>query len=212
MIVIFAHNNSPRGGANIKVDGELTIKKDYYPWVNESFIGKYKKDVSLLSEGQYYFLSYQAPKARQVYFEPILHTAFLVSSVGPKVKEKGNFAGFTYPDGSSEFVARAKPDFLKLQTIRTGRARDCFTVGRYANCPDRRPQLLSDWLPEPGKPGYGRYVVADEWGNTLPSYFYRLIGENDQVFRGLTELNGRTEPLPNNVHPLRKAEFPERVW
>ena len=137
--VIFDRNNSPRGGANIKVDGDLTIEKDYYPWVSESFIGKYKKDVNLLSEGPDYFLTYQALQARQVYFEPILHTDLLVSSVGPKVKKKGNYAVFTYPDGSSEAVARAKPDFLKLQTIRTGGARDCFTVGRYTNCPDRRP-------------------------------------------------------------------------
>lgn len=116
--VIFDHNNSPRGGADIKVDGDLIIKKDYYPWVNESFIGKHSRDVSLLSEGYDYFFSYQALQARHVFFEPVFHADFLVSSVGPKEKKKGNYAVFTYPDGSTESVARAKPSFQKMQAIR----------------------------------------------------------------------------------------------
>ena len=63
-----------------------------------------------------------------------------------------------------------------------------------------------------GKPGFGRYVVADEWGNKLPSYFYRLVGEDGQVFQDLSEPNGRTKPLPESAHPVRKAEFPKRGW
>ena len=31
VVVIFDYNNSPRGGADIEVDGDLAIKKDYYP-------------------------------------------------------------------------------------------------------------------------------------------------------------------------------------
>ncbi|MNY74886.1 hypothetical protein D3C86_2140160 [compost metagenome] len=61
---------------------------------------------------------YQALQARQVYFEPVLHSKFFVYSVGPKEKKKGNFATFTYPDGSIEKIARAKPDFRRLQAIR----------------------------------------------------------------------------------------------
>jgi hypothetical protein len=211
VVVIFDHRNSPRGGADVEVDGDLIIKKEYYPWVKENFLGGYRKRVSLAGEGDIY-LSYQALQARKVYFEPVLHSDFVLYSTGPKVKKKGNYTAYTYPDGITVADGKWHPNFLRLQTIRTGRASDCFTVGRYANCPDRRPHLLPDWLPEPGKPGYGRYVVADEWGNTLPSYFYRLIGENGQVFQGLTERNGRTEPLPNSANPLRKAEFPERAW
>ncbi|MGJ7517207.1 hypothetical protein ACSFE6_23115 [Pseudomonas baetica] len=212
VIVIFDHNNSPQGPANIKVDGDLVIKKDYYPWVSESFIGEYKNDISLITEGNDYFLSYQALTAQQVYFEPILHADILVRSEGPKVKKKGNYVTFTYPDDSVEFVARAKPDFLRLQTIRTGRARDCFVPGRYATCPDRRPQLLPDWLPEPNKPGYGHYVIVDEWGNELRAFAYRLVGQDGQIYQGKSSVNGRTEPLPDSAHPLRKVEFPVDVW
>ncbi|MBV7574957.1 hypothetical protein KW846_19805 [Pseudomonas sp. PDM32] len=118
VVVVFDHKNSPRGGTGIEVKGDLTIKKDYYPWIIESFIGRYEKDISLLGESRTYYLNYQALQAKDVYFEPILHSGFLVHSVGPKVKEKGNYAVFTYPDGTVEAIARAQPDFRKLQAIR----------------------------------------------------------------------------------------------
>ena len=211
VVVIFDHNNSPRGGADIKVDGDLTIKKDYYPWIDEEFLGPYKKTVRLAGERNTY-LKYQALDAQQVYFEPVLHSEYVIYSIGPKVKKNGNYTAFTYPDGTTVADGKWHPNFSRLQTIRTGRAADCFSLRRYANCPDRRPQLLPDWLPEPGKPGFGRYVIADEWGNELPSYSYRLVGADDQVFQDLSEPNGRTKLLPESAHPLRKAEFPKRVW
>ena len=44
VVVIFDHNNSPKGGADIEVDGDLTIKKDYYPWIDEEFFGTVQKN------------------------------------------------------------------------------------------------------------------------------------------------------------------------
>ena len=117
VVVIFDHNNSPRGGADFKVDGDLTIQKDYYPWVDEEFLGPYRKTVSLTGEGKIY-LSYQALQARRVHFEPVLHLDFVVYSAGPKIKRKGNHTIFTYPGGSVVADGRAKPDFIKLQAIR----------------------------------------------------------------------------------------------
>jgi hypothetical protein len=117
VVVIFDHNNSPRGGADIKVEGDLTIKKDYYPWLSEAFLGGYRKQISLAGEG-YIYVMYQALQARQVHFEPILHSDFLVTSVQPKVKKKGNHTSFTYPDGSVMTDGRSKPDFRRLQAIR----------------------------------------------------------------------------------------------
>jgi hypothetical protein len=117
VVVIFDHNNSPRGGADIEVDGDLMIKKDYYPWVNESFLGGYIKRISLAGEGDIY-LMYRALQARQVYFEPVLHSDFLVSSEGTKVHKIGSFISFTYPDGSVVADGRAKPNFRKLEAIR----------------------------------------------------------------------------------------------
>ncbi|VVQ17389.1 hypothetical protein PS938_04412 [Pseudomonas fluorescens] len=117
VVVIFDNNDSPRGGADFEVDGDLTIKKDYYPWVDEEFLGPYKKTISLAGDGNIY-LMYQALQARHVYFEPVLHSDFLVRSVGPKEKKKGNYTAFTYPDGSVLADGQSKPNFRKLQAIR----------------------------------------------------------------------------------------------
>ncbi len=211
IVVVFDHNNSPRGRTGIEVEGDLAIRKDYYPRIDEDFLGRYKKTINLVGEARTY-LNYQALQARKVYFEPVLHSDFVLYSAGPKVKKKGNFTTFTYPDGSVVADGKWHPDFLRLQTIRTGRVADCFTVGRYANCPDRRPQLLSEWLPEPDKPGYGHYVIVDEWGNELPSYGYRLVGQDGQIFQNRTDIKGRTKPMPASAHPLRKVEFPVQAW
>jgi hypothetical protein len=71
---------------------------------------------------------------------------------------------------------------------------------------------LPDWLPEPDQAGFGRYLLVDEWGNKLPSYSYRLVGQSGEVFQGRTEPNGRTALLPVSAHPLSKAEFPDKAW
>lgn len=211
VVVIFDHNNSPRGGADFEVDGDLTIKKDYYPWIDEELLGLYKKTINLASEGGIY-LDYRALQARKVFFEPVLHSDFLVWSIGPKEKKEGNHTKFTYPDGSVLADGQSKPDFLKLQTIRTGRALECFIPSRYDECPDRRPQLLPEWLPSPDNPGFGHYVIVDEWGEELRLYEYRLVGNNDQIFRGRTDSDGSTQPLPISAHPLREVKFPVRKW
>ena len=211
VVVMFDHNNSPRGGADFIVDGDLRIRKDYYLWLSEAFIGGYKKHISLAGEGRIY-LKYQALQARHIYFEPILHSGFRVLSAQPKDITEGNYTAFTYPDGSVVADGRSKPDFLKLQTLRTGRARECFSIIRYYKCPDRRPQLLPEWLPDPDKPGFGRYFIADEWGNELPRYHYRLLGKSGQSFQGRTDPSGRTQPLPDSAHPPLEIQFPERKW
>ena len=209
VVVMFDRNNSPRGGADFNVDGDLTIRRDYYPWLSEAFIGGYRKHISLAGEGDIY-LMYRALQARNVYFEPVFHSDFLVKSEGVKVKSDRNYITFTYPDGSVVSDRRSQPDFLKLQTLRTGRARECFSIIRYYKCPDRRPQLLPEWLPDPDNPGFGRYFIADEWGNELPRYHYRLLGKSGQSFQGRTDPSGRTQPLPDSAHPPLEVQFPER--
>jgi hypothetical protein len=209
VIAIFDYNDSPQGGADIKVDGDLTIKKDYYPWIHERFIGGYSKTINLVSEGDIYII-YQALQAREVYFEPVFHSAVQVSSESVKVKKAGGFIKFNYPDGSVIADGQSKPDFWKLQSIRTGRAPECFSRWRYFACPDPRPRLLPDWLPEPDQPGFGRYVIVNEWGSRLPSYSYRLVGKDGRTYEEKTDVEGVTDPLPDSAHPVREVEFP--VW
>jgi hypothetical protein len=118
LVVMFDENRPLRSsGLPIKVEGDLTVKKDYFPWLSEAFLGGHRKQISLTGEGGIY-LMYQALQARQVYFEPVLHSDFLVTSVQPKVKKKGNHTAFTYPDGIVVTDGRSKPNILKLQAIR----------------------------------------------------------------------------------------------
>ncbi len=207
VVVMFDRNNSPRGGADFNVDGDLTIRRDYYPWLSEAFIGGYRKHISLAGEGDIY-LMYRALQARNVYFEPVFHSDFLVKSEGVKVKSDRNYITFTYPDGTVVSDRRSQPDFLKLQSLRTGRAGDCLSPWTYHKCPDRSPRLLPEWLPVPDKPGFGQYLIVDEWGNKLPTYDYRLVGKDGQINKWRTDAKGLTHPVPESMHLLREVEFP----
>jgi hypothetical protein len=118
VVVMFDHNRpSLSSGLPKKVDGNLAIKKDYYPWLYERFLGGYERNISLAGEGDIH-LMYQALEARHVYFEPVLHSDFMVTSEGTKVHKVGDFIKFTYPDGSIAADGKYQPDFRKLQAIR----------------------------------------------------------------------------------------------
>ncbi|MBO0396017.1 hypothetical protein J1F00_16645 [Stenotrophomonas maltophilia] len=117
MIVIFDDNNSPHGGWDVKVDGDLAITRDYYPWLNESFLGGHARFINLFT-GRYIFITYKATNARNVYFEPILHSTLLTQSIQPKAKHPESQATFHYPDGSSSLERDVEPSFQKLQAIR----------------------------------------------------------------------------------------------
>ena len=100
-----------------EVSGDLEIKPDYYPWVDEDFLGKYEKR-AVLFNGEDIFLTYRAITAKKVYFAPNLHSDYAVYSAGPKIKQKGNYIRFTYPDGTVIADGSSEPDFDKLQAIR----------------------------------------------------------------------------------------------
>ncbi|WP_122860163.1 hypothetical protein [Pseudomonas viridiflava] len=117
VVVVFDHNKPSRSGSSIEVDGDLTIKKDYYPWVSETFLGQYTHHVNLMGEGDIY-LGYEALNAKSIYFEPVLHSRFILYSVEPKEKKKGNYTIFTLPDGSVIADGRSDTKFHKLQAIR----------------------------------------------------------------------------------------------
>ncbi|MBD9677928.1 hypothetical protein IB274_14540 [Pseudomonas sp. PDM18] len=117
VVVMFDEHDSPHGGADIEASGNLLIKKDYYPWVSESYIGGYRKEVSLAGRGDIY-AKYRTSDADSVYFEPILHTDMVVSSEQPKVHKKGLFTIFKYPDGTVVADGHSEPDILRLEAIR----------------------------------------------------------------------------------------------
>ncbi|MFK0095012.1 hypothetical protein [Pseudomonas sp. NPDC090592] len=123
VVVMFDESDSAHGGPNVKADGDVEVKPNYYPWVDENFIGGHKKTVSLAGDGDI-FIMYRALGARSVEFEPALHSGYVVHSVGPKIKRKGNRAIFHYPDGSNSTEGQSRPNFEKLQAIRMAAERD----------------------------------------------------------------------------------------
>ncbi|WEK28262.1 MAG: hypothetical protein P0Y58_15230 [Candidatus Pseudomonas phytovorans] len=117
VIVLFDESNSPGSGSAIEVEGDLDIRPDYYPWLSERFIGGYSKDANLVTNRSPY-IRYLGLTARRVNFEPALHSGYLVRSVGPKIKRKGDYAMFHYSDGSSSTEDWGEPSFRKLQAMR----------------------------------------------------------------------------------------------
>ncbi|MHC8318346.1 hypothetical protein [Pseudomonas sp. LB3P31] len=104
-----------------EASGDLLVGGDYYPWISEAFLGGHEKLARLVGAGDIY-LTYKALNARKVVFEPILHADKVVYSKEPKVKQKGSYTRFTYPDGSAVADGTSKPDFKKLQAIRLGQS------------------------------------------------------------------------------------------
>lgn len=117
VVVVFDNNSSQRGGAGRKVNGDLVLVKNFYPWISERFIGGYQKKINFVGENIPY-LEYQAIQSRSVYFEPIVHSAYVLRSVAPKVKEKGVYTTYTYPDGSAYSDGKWPPSFNRLEAIR----------------------------------------------------------------------------------------------
>ena len=99
---------------------DLKIVKDYYPWVREAYeLGYYDKSVNLAKEYESY-RTYRAPDARNIYFEPVLHSDLVVTSTSPKKRFADEIVTttFRYPDGTEESNRELEPDFKKMQEIR----------------------------------------------------------------------------------------------
>lgn len=119
VIVIFDDNNAQLRvpGSKVVEGRDLRVVKDYYPWVNESFIRGYVKSAELAGEANG-FHTFKARQARSIYFEPSLHSKYVVISKEPTVHQPGMFITFYYPDGTTQSDGRYVPDFKKMQEIR----------------------------------------------------------------------------------------------
>jgi len=124
-IIVMFDNNFPQQRSypdrTEVVTGDLLIVRDYYPWVSESFLGGYEKQARLVGPGDIY-LAFKSLTAKKVRFIPALHDENIVYSVEGRVKKKGNYTQFTYPDGSIIADGSSEPDFDKLQAIRLGQS------------------------------------------------------------------------------------------
>ncbi|MCP1446059.1 hypothetical protein J3D54_005191 [Pseudomonas sp. GGS8] len=117
ILLIVDSDKANHDDSYITVEGDLTIKSDYYPWLSESFPKGHGKQINL-AEGDSIYWVRRGAQVRQVHFEPVLHSDFLVKS---EVMEDSKFSGrikVTYPDGTVDPRGRDRPDFQKLQALR----------------------------------------------------------------------------------------------
>ena len=121
VIVKFDGQHAPFNTVDQFIEGpDLTIVKDYYPWVREAYeLGYYDKSVNLAREYESY-RTYRARDARNIYYEPVLHSDLVVTSTSPKkrVADEIVTTTFRYPDGTEESNRELEPDFKKMQEIR----------------------------------------------------------------------------------------------
>lgn len=121
VIVKFDGQHAPFNTVDQFIEGpDLTIVKDFYPWVREAYeLGYYDKSVNLAREYESY-RTYRARDARNIYYEPVLHSDLVVTSTSPKkrVADEIVTTTFRYPDGTEESNRELEPDFKKMQEIR----------------------------------------------------------------------------------------------
>lgn len=121
VVVKFDGQHAPFNTVDQFIEGpDLTIVKNYYPWVREAYeLGYYDKTVNLAKEYESY-RTYRARNARNIYFEPVLHSDLVVTSTSPKKRSVDEIVTttFRYPDGTEESNSELEPDFKKMQKIR----------------------------------------------------------------------------------------------
>ena len=100
-------------GAEVK---SLTIGGSYYPIKKEYLRTPKLKRIGITSYDEF-SLRFDAPGARSIYFEPVLHSEYVTTILFPKEKNKDSRVIITYPDGSIT-NDQGEPSFRKLEAIR----------------------------------------------------------------------------------------------
>ncbi len=113
VIVIFDGDLPQRQSMDgvVVVDGDLEIKKDYFPWLVEIFLYQPKVSINLFGLQDVY--SYRAPKASRIIFAPDVHSKYVVRTVGAQGDEKKSRSKIIYPDGKYT-IGGLRPNFYRL--------------------------------------------------------------------------------------------------
>jgi len=115
--VLFEYDELPGDEQSASILGDFGIKEDYYLWVADRPERIPKMKVGLFAEeGTPH--TYSVKGARSIYFQPRLHSDYVVYSSSVKAKGKGYDVVFTYPDGRVIEDGRVRPAFKRLGCIR----------------------------------------------------------------------------------------------
>ncbi|MBJ9030094.1 hypothetical protein OLN68_11195 [Citrobacter freundii] len=96
-----------------RIGNDGVIKDEYFPFITESFLGKYEKQIWLYS-GRYDKM-YSALGFSTIIFKPNFHADKIVRGIGPKVKEEGVYGTLIYPDGTTIPRTESFPDIDVLK-------------------------------------------------------------------------------------------------
>ncbi|MGA3701227.1 hypothetical protein ACPAVH_35995 [Enterobacteriaceae bacterium TYF_5] len=117
IIIIFDNNKAQRTiGSVISKNGDFNISEHYFPWVNHLY--KDNKGKTLWLYGKELYLFYKSRDAKEITWNPIIHTDAVVYSEYPaERKTKGIQRTFYYSDGTQEITNESNPNYQKLLSL-----------------------------------------------------------------------------------------------
>lgn len=114
-IVVF-DNNSPQrlSGSYETINGNVKLKGDYFPLIIKRRDSNSPVEYSIVRSSP--DVIYKSTSAKEVVFEPRLHSLKILRATEPKVQKVGVYMSVLYPDGT---VGNGPyfPDYKKLQLL-----------------------------------------------------------------------------------------------
>lgn len=109
----FDYLAADQGGGYQRINSDGLISKDYFPYLSESFLVKYEKNIWIY-DGEMEE-RYSALNINSVMYTFKLHSDKLVAGIGPRKNEKGVYGTLIYPDGTIIPQTEAFPDIDELK-------------------------------------------------------------------------------------------------
>lgn len=114
-IVVF-DNNSPQllSGSYEAINGNIKLKGDYFPLITKRRDSSSQVEYSIIRSSP--DVIYKSTSAKEVIFEPRLHSLKTLRATEPKVQKVGVYMSVLYPDGIVE-NGPYFPNYKKLQLL-----------------------------------------------------------------------------------------------
>ncbi|MFK3662722.1 hypothetical protein ACI2I2_19775 [Scandinavium sp. NPDC088450] len=114
-IVVF-DNNSPQrlSGSYEAINGNVKLKGDYFPLITKRRDSSSPVEYSIIRSSP--DVIYKSTSAKEVVFEPRLHSSKTLRATEPKVQKVGMYMSVLYPDGTVD-NGPYFPNYKKLQLL-----------------------------------------------------------------------------------------------
>ncbi|WP_105746283.1 hypothetical protein [Cronobacter dublinensis] len=108
-------DDATKNGQFTRVQGDLSIRPTYYPYIREWHLVRQENELTLLAKEN--FLSYRVINADNILYAPVLDESKLVKSIEPLKKVDGVHSKIIYPDGSVISDGTIFPDYDKVESM-----------------------------------------------------------------------------------------------